>query len=150
MSLFGGSWRVNKVESSSELEPSWDKVSTFFCWSILRCAFSSLFGEITEWVVWERWLSKRRQGSWKGFWKLERDFTAIQFFIWGSCWKEEGVKFDHHLTLNSIAKCVGKELLITCVWTTSQHKIHRSWKWKVNKKVWEKIVGIKPLACSLK
>ena len=51
MSSFGGSLRADKVESSSKLEPSWEKVSATFCWSILRYAFSSLFEEITKGAI---------------------------------------------------------------------------------------------------
>lgn len=93
---------------------------------------------------------ERREGSWKGFWILEEAFATIQDLIWGSCWDEDGEKFDHHLTLNWCAQWVEKWGLIMWVWTKSQHRIHGIWKWEVKKFFWEHWAAIKPLACSLK
>ena len=49
------------------------------------------------------------EGIWKEVWTIVENLTVIQFFMWGSCGVVDGTKFDHHLTLNSLAKCAGKD-----------------------------------------
>ena len=152
MYSFWGSLKIEEVKSSSsESKANWDRASITRCWSSLRCSFNILLEEwTTKGVGWVVIPSERKERSWKGFWILEGAFAAIQFLMWGSCWEEDGEKFDYHLTLNSCAKCVGKEGSIRWVWTKSQQKIHGIWKREVKKRVWEQWARIKPLACSLK
>ena len=118
--VYGSPWHMSSLTSpkkakdavsSSEPESkNQDKVSEAFSFKSLRCFLYSLL-EGKE--VCDKWIASGGIGietfEEEGF---EGDFFEdIHWQILGIYCEFEGTKFVHHLTLNSLVKCVGKTIL---------------------------------------